>query len=378
MSTGKIRHRLKGNQTDIRMLAFAPDLPQLASVAGEGLRLWNLQTGKQEAHHAMAGAKDAWPYGPLCVTYQQDGKKLVVGLAGGLVWFDPHHPEAKGVEWGLKVNQAAIHTVSRIVISPDQTKLITLDKEKGDNPHTLFVWDIEKRMLMDEVAGHQLMATGIAMGTDSNLLVTSSNDCTIRFWEIPLRKARSTFAALKLPIPAGTLTTLGISATNLSQDGKRLAVGYYNGSNQKTAELRCYDTATKHMVFSGQATLFGKYAEVLTVKLSPTAQRLAVVTGPRYAGSDDNDCCLTLWNVPEQKLIREIRGRFPLRIVDLQFTPDGTQFAVSCGHPEVVFFDSVTGNETRVFKRAVNLKETIGVMGFNFTPDGLSLLTTGG
>lgn len=124
--TGELLSTLIGKSLRVRSLAFSPDGKMLASGTGEGtIELWNLTTGKLE--------------------------KTLTG-----------HDKA----------------VTAIAFSPDGEKIAS----SGDS--IVKIWDAKTGFLLETLSGHLDAVDAIAFSPSNPILVTGSNDNTIKIWPI--------------------------------------------------------------------------------------------------------------------------------------------------------------------------------------------------
>ena len=125
----------------ITRLAITPDGRQLLTAGPDGLRLWDISTGK-------------------------------------LVRFFGEHPAGSTAEWSL-------------AISADGRRAIT-----GSNGNNLVrVWDLGTGKLVQTLKGHTDEVWGVALFPDGRRAVSASWDKTIRIWDVPTGRELRSFSA---------------------------------------------------------------------------------------------------------------------------------------------------------------------------------------
>jgi WD40 repeat protein len=282
-----LRATLSGHERDVTSCAFSPDGRLLATTSKDGIRLWDVSTGR--ISDALAGRKSVVPHG---CTFSPDGKLLAVtgsdktariwDVASGteIMTFAGHKgpvygcafsPDGRllattstdrtiklwGVSTGKNIGTLTGHrgSVYGCAFSPDGRLLVTAGAE------TILLWDVNLGETIMTLAGHTNFANGCAFSPDGLLLATTSNDGT-----------RLT------DTPTGTTTmTLGGSAQScaFSPDGLLLATA----STDDVARLWDVATGTEIATVSGHSgtvmsCAFAPYGLLLATTSTDTTARL--------------------------------------------------------------------------------------------------------
>lgn len=152
--------------------------------------------------------------------------------------------------------------------------------------------------------GHTEGINAITISADGSCALTSSEDGTVRLWDLLTAKCLQT-------ITDDTWPHSNLLA--LSADGKYAVLGFDPWSEKATLQL--WDVRAGHRIRDFETTVseYGEPQSVAAVAISPDAKYL--LSGGDYG-------TLNLWDVATGKLLRNLHGlRGPVRFV--QFNPDG-------------------------------------------------------
>ena len=295
---GEVR-RFTGHNGWVFRLVLSSDGKQAIS-AGDGLRVWDVATGRLV--RTFAGSKASWG-----LALSADGKRVLCPGYDRLVrlW---------DVETGKQVQQFTGHTgeVWAVGLSPDGKRAITgawdrtiriwdsTGKELRrfekvvDNPRclawspdgkrvalghftavppavgkgTVRLWDVETGKEVRAFEGHGAAVTCVAFSADGKRLASSSFDRTARLWDVATGKELKRFEG----------HTDAVEAVALTPDGKRLVTC----GADKDRTVRLWDAATGKEL----ARYEGHTGGVLCVAVTPDG---------KHALSGAKDGTLRLW-----------------------------------------------------------------------------------
>jgi WD40 repeat protein/serine/threonine protein kinase len=340
----------------VRHVAFSPDGRLLATAAGDGLRIWRVDTESVVATALGSGsARRVWfsPDGQYVLVADWSGRANVrQATSGNLVGRTLKHRQA--------ITQAAF--------SPDGRRVATASLDP-----TARLWEVRTGKAVGAGLEHRGPVTWVAFSPDGRRLVTASQDGTARVWDAatgkPLTRplehrhppwlawftadSRHLFtagpeeggrqwvslqrwdAATGRPIyPRSQPKGDYIAYTLPSPDGRRLFTMKEVG-NSPTREARVWDTASGDSVtipLAGSVSRKG-------VAFSPDGRLLATACSGRRSAR----CTVQVWEIASGKpASKAILLKAPAAAVQVLFSPDGTRLGVVTG-AEARIWDALRG-----------------------------------
>jgi WD40 repeat protein len=276
-------------------LALAPDGRTVATASAEGLRLWDVATGKARVLTDEAGQK----LFELC--FCADGKTLLALES----WGEMLHLWDVASAHGRRVRLlgAGGKMLEPAGLSPDGKVLVVHDY---DTDGVLRLWDVDTgRPLLDH-PGHTRPPGQLAFSPDGRVLTSHApGDAVIR-WDVAGARPLN-----RMEAPAEDLSS-NYAFMRLSADGRWAALNEWT-------HVRLYDTRSGEMVRNIRWTP-GKTADLA---FSRAGDRLAVAVG---------DGMVRIWEVPSGRPVRVIdtNKRGPA-VSWVRFTPDGRALATGNG-----------------------------------------------
>jgi WD40 repeat protein/serine/threonine protein kinase len=216
VSTGEIRHQLRGHSETVEGVAFSPNGQQLVSAGWDGLViLWDansgaeirrFDTGDERAHPAQANAVAFSPDGTLIASGGSGGEINIWEAATGadLLSIEGHAglieglaftPDGRGLlsasrdstirlwdaDTGAEIRRFAGHAnrVSDVAVSPDGSLLVS-----GSWDLRAILWDMESGEIIREFVGHSGQIQAVAFDATGTLVITGSADTTVRVWDV--------------------------------------------------------------------------------------------------------------------------------------------------------------------------------------------------
>jgi COMPASS component SWD3 len=241
----------------------------------------------------------------LCLS--PDGRSLVSGGRDTTlkVWnldtignYNSISPASRVIGNGL-VNTLTGHSesINSLAISPDGQLLVS-----GSEDTTIKLWDIERGECLATLERHEAGVKSVAISPDGQLLVSGSADNTIKLWQLCDRTSDPI-----CPDPIYTLTghTDWVKCLAISPDGQILA----SGSQDKTIKL--WDLETGEL----KSTLAGHWGEVNSIAMTPDGQTL-------ISGGGSRDETIQLWHLGTGKQLHCLSGHQGA-VAAVAITPDG-------------------------------------------------------
>jgi WD40 repeat protein len=250
--------------------------------------------------------------------------------------------------------------------------------------------------------GHLAQVASVAFNPDSTLIASSSNDGTVKLWEIASRRELRSF-----PAPDGIPPRVAFSRDGqlVTAYGDRFRAWSVSTGKSTDTDLRPNWMAGSPdgqwragetdagLFLSQDAALGGATHELpriqpnthLTPVFSPDGRWLAVEEDqqPPNVGElsglpqvraaalgDSVEATISLWEVGTWRAVATIPGRRPLN-ADPVFSPDGKWVAVIAdGRRQVEIWDAAQGKQVRVLHTPMRVSLVL------FSPDSLRVVTT--
>jgi RNA polymerase sigma factor (sigma-70 family) len=166
---GTLRFRHGGY---IQSLAFLANGKRLIAQGGDGVRIWDVVTGKEVRQ--VCSATDG--LGPTALA--PDGKLIVVadGNSAGVL-------AVREAATGKVVRRFGKGTVNRVRLSANGKVLAAVC-----SPAVIELWDPATGSAIGTLEGHKDQIWSAAFSTDGKTLVSAGDDRTIRFWDVATGK----------------------------------------------------------------------------------------------------------------------------------------------------------------------------------------------
>jgi WD40 repeat protein len=230
--------------------------------------------------------------------------------------------------------------------------------------------ETDEPVLRMEVGAHSAGIWSIALGPSNRILVTGSEDKTVRVWDIA---SRGELLRILRP-PVGEGEEGQIFAVALSPDEGTVACGGRTGSfRQKDTCVYLFERATGTLT----RRLGGLPGIVQHLAYSRDGRFLAVVTGAR--GIKGSWSAMRLYRVPDYTVVAEDQD-YGDQVKWAEFDPAGTRLATACFDGVVRLYDlsglaAPGGPSPRSIAPASRIRPPGGQRpwGLAFSPDGTRL-----
>ncbi|HAA27995.1 MAG TPA: WD40 repeat domain-containing protein [Cyanobacteria bacterium UBA8553] len=180
-------------------------------------------------------------------------------------------------------------SINCVAISPDRKMLVS-----GSEDNTIKLWDLPAGKLLHTLEGHEAGVKSVAISPDGQVLASGSADHTIKLWQLS-----------KIDAPTHTLTGHSdwVKCLAITPDGQMLA----SGSQDKTIKLWQLDTGEL------KSTLIGHWGEVNCIAIAPDGQTLASCSWDETIG---------LWQLATGKQLYSLSGHQGA-VAAVAISPDG-------------------------------------------------------
>ncbi|KAK0714784.1 hypothetical protein B0H67DRAFT_536753 [Lasiosphaeris hirsuta] len=242
------------------------------------------------------------------------------------------------LEWNacLQTLEGHSHSVTAVAFSPDGTTLASSSDDR-----TVRLWDVATGEHQRTLEGHSHSVTAVAFSPDGTTLASSSDDRTVRLWDVATGEHQRTLEG----------HSYSVTVVAFSLDGTTLA------SSSRDRTVRLWDVATGEH----QRTLEGHSHWVTVVAFSPDGTTLA---------SSSDDRTVRLWDVATGEHQRTLEGHSDW-VTAVAFSPDGTTLASSSDDRTVRLWDVATGEHQRTLEG-----HSHSVTAVAFSPDGTTLASS--
>ncbi|MEL6351337.1 MAG: pentapeptide repeat-containing protein [Cyanobacteria bacterium J06627_28] len=236
--TGEILHRLTDHNDTIRTLAVSPSGQRLVSGSGDGIKVWQPETGE------LLYSLPAEPGFPIwSVAISPDEQTFVSGdYSGNITVWDLETGEQR-------YRQQVDVPVWSVAVAPDGDSFVS-----GSSDRTIRQWSLTTGELIQELTGHKDAVRAVAISPDGETLISGSWDATIKVWDLASGELTDT-----LDSHSDRVVSLAISP-----DGQSFA------SSSVDRTLKIWDLPNRQLA----KTLDTSDNWVLTVDFDPAEQTL--------------------------------------------------------------------------------------------------------
>jgi WD40 repeat protein/class 3 adenylate cyclase len=328
MATRELLFTLEGHDETVAGVAFDPTGQRIATTGNEGeLRIWDAASGE------LIELMDAGP-ALVGVAFDPDGERVAVLAEDGTIriWNVTTGREIQVLRGPEDERFGFIGDPVAPVFSPDGSHLAS-----GGWGLVGTVWDVASGDVDAVLEGHKWGVLGVDFSPDGKVVATTGPDGSIRLWDPGSGEPLRTFSG----------NTAEQSALEYSPNGSRIATGGENG----TAIVWDAETGQPLLRIAGHS------GGVTSVAFTPDGS--ALLTGSR-------ETTTRIWDVTVGGERDWVTVPGPaLRIAGVEFSPDGSTFAIPADPSGVTIRDTETGEvESKLTGHDALLWD------LSFSPDG--------
>ncbi|MBW4546791.1 MAG: caspase family protein, partial [Symplocastrum torsivum CPER-KK1] len=210
----------------------------------------------------------------------------------------------------------------------------------ASDDNTVRLWDLQGNPIGKPFQGHTRPVTSVAFSPDSKMIISASEDNTVRLWDLQGRPIRQPLSGHKLPV----------QSVAISPDSKMIVSGSEDGT------VRLWDLQGKPIGKPFQ----GHTNAVWSVAISPDGKMIV-------SGSKDNT--LRLWDL-QGKPIRQLVPDKKSHVWSVAISPDGKVIA-SGRNDGIIHLWAISG---KLIGQLVPDK-TSAVLSIAFSPDGKTIVS---
>ena len=355
---------------DFRGLEFFPDNRHFVTGDAAGnLKVWDSSAAEtplwtRKAHtgiHAMIRAIAVSPDGKAIASCSMDGTVSIWNAKDGsrmTTLVDRH---------ALSTNGDVAHKgyVTGVAFGPNSQRLVSCGHDR-----VIKVWDPRSGELIRTLTGHRSNVQGVAFSPDGLRIASVGSDQTLRIWDAETFVEIETLLGSASPLRAVAFTPSGQTMISLSNSGlmvwdtapapvNRRITGHeswFRRSPNEPSVLSMDISQDGHRIVTGHKLGLIKLwdadtGEELGNWLSPNVSMIAisVAISPdgKWIASGGSDGTLSVWNVNQERPLREFsaHGSSPVRA--LAISPNGQWMVSASDDKTIKIWDVETGTLQR-------------------------------
>jgi len=202
VESGTMVKKFAGHEELVESVAFSPDGKYCLSGGFDGLKLWDVTSGKEISEQALG-----WVH---AVVFSPDGKQFLSGSAGGAftLW-----DAATGDEIRTFFTNEEIGVTS-VAFSPDGKFCLS-----GSTDKKLKLWNVANGTEVRTFTGHTNAVSCLAYSPYGKQCVSGGWDMSIKLWDIATGKLIKNFKGHSYTVRSVSFSTDGKRVISASEDG---------------------------------------------------------------------------------------------------------------------------------------------------------------
>ncbi|MCG8365012.1 MAG: NACHT domain-containing protein [Pseudanabaenales cyanobacterium] len=369
--TGQCRQTFMGHRAWVCSVAFSPDGQRLASGGDDHtIKLWDCQTGS--CVKTFTG-HDSWV---RSVAFSQDGQTLVSGSGDRTL-------KLWNIATGVCIRTYTGHReeIYSLALSRDGQTLAS-----GSGDHTAKLWDIATGRCIRTLSGHTNQVNSVALSPDGQTLACVSLDQTVKLWDCHVGRCIRTWCGhtdWAFPVAIAPALT-GQFASKISHPNHTHPNNHGNllvsGSNDRTVRLwdihtgQCLKTLHGHtdqvfsVAISGDGKLLASGSIDRTIRLwcISTGQCLNILHGHSHwvetvalnkdgslLASGSNDKTIKIWDVSTGQCLKTLQAGKG-QVYSIALSGDGKTLASGGADGAVKLWNAETGQCIKTFTGHTN------------------------
>lgn len=321
-----------GHSKDIESVACSPDGKYAISGGWDGLKLWEVQTGREIK--TLKGHTE----GVFSVAFSPDGKYALSGSGD-------HTLKLWEMPTGRLIRTFTGHSQGAILVafSPDGKYAVSASDGfyYGRSDGSVKLWEVSSGKEIKAFSGHSKDVNAVAFSPNGQYALSGSYDATMKLWDVSTGQEVRTFKKNQL--------SSGINAAAFTFDGKHVLAG------------DDYGYMTLWEISTGR--------EVWSIKGSGNIHAIAVSPNNKYIISGNTKKTLELWKMSTGTVVKSFKGH-ARDINSVAFLPDGKHIISGSSDQTMKLWDVATGKNIRTFEGNIT-----GIGSISVSPDGNYVLS---
>lgn len=282
----------------ISQVAYSPNGKLIVSASNDGtVAIWNTNPAKETKRLVHKSSEHT--NGTYAVAYDFDGKAIFT--AGGdstAHKIGAPGPNGEYIEKVTGIRQKDFNLsggghdrpITALAVSPDGKMLVT-----GSEDNSIRIWEVSTGKVVRVMQGHNDHITSLAISSDAGTLISASKDHTIRVWTLDLNDTHRTLNGHKGYVWSAMYSPDGSLVASAGAD--QVIRIWNNETGTEIASLPGHDVAVTAICFNHDGT------------------KLVSCGG---------DNLVKLWDVKENKLLKEYKGH-TAPVMAVAISKDGKQ-----------------------------------------------------
>jgi len=216
------------------------------------------------------------------------------------------------------------------------------------NDEKIYLWDISKSEIVNQFEGHSDYITSIDYSPDGKYIASASSDKTVRLWSVSTGDEIKRFECHSNVISSVAFSPNGKYIASISN--KSAFIVWDISKSNIILSINFFDLLKQSTINSTKQSLFHQLLEETTeckfsVTFSPDSKIIA-------SGNIDGN--ISLWDVSNTKLIKEIRDLIPIFLMgnaeqSIDFTFDSKMIAHVLNDHAIRLWDVSSGDLVKIF-----------------------------
>ena len=307
--TGELTRTLHGHNNRVWTVAFSPDGRSVVSGSDDQtLRFWDVATGR--SMHILEGySNQIWALD----YHAENGLLAAAGDDNQIYLREDSEGDLDGSAF-RKLLSGHSDRVRSVAFSSDSSVLVS-----GSDDQTVRIWDVNTGALTTSLYGHTSRVWSVAVSPDDKVIASGSEDNTIRLWRVQSGRCFRIIA-----------NEQRIWSVAFSPDSQLLV------SASDAHEVCLWDLKNGKQ----HSSLDGHTGRVWSVAFSPDG---------RYIASASDDQTVRIWDVQTSRCLRILAGHSAL-VWSVSFSQDGQQLISGSDDRTVRLWNVADGHCEKIFQ----------------------------